>query len=406
MPASDHSSHHIIFFFQKNLKGLFWSALLRNTAVSLISVFSLIFIFKVGMGSALLFPMLSVLHRGMLWIVLYVLSIRLVVVFSILPLSRLVPKVGLSTSIILGNIAIAVKYAILIFAKDYPYLIFVAALFHGLEICLYWPAYHTIFATKVSFSKIGRSVSTISVTMKIIHAISPLLSAFLIVSYGFPVIFCIATMLIVLSIFPLLSLTRIKISTVPSLKNCGVWMCSLVKQRVIIAGTGKYLHDVATELWPIYILIVFGSLTKVGFVFSFAFVVAVIFSIFSGWYVDHKKSRILFYISGLGLALGWILRMLAMKFSIFVAAEIIDKTAGGFYFPTYDSFFYSLSKRFSTFEFHVYQEFILSLLAIFIWIGIGALVYMSQIWSLLPVLGFVGAMLSVLMYSSYQYGNT
>lgn len=401
MSSFHHASHHTLFFFQKSLKELFWSSLLRQSALAFVTIFSFVYVYTLAIEwNFFSFVPVTNGQRGLLAVALYVVLLRGLVTFLTLPLSRIAVSVGLTTTIAIANIFMIAKYVAFFFMIQHWIWFFVALTCQAIELSLYWPSYQTLFVSLASVGKFGRDLGSFQMMLKVLHAVLPAVAGVVIVLFGYPIIFLIACGLIVISNIPLLRLKTRAIVGKTSVKGLQVWTRKHAHKRAMIATIGLYLQDAVTELWPLYVLLILGSILHVGLLFSAASMLAVILAYFAGWYSDHTKKPTLFFISGGIVSLTWLGRAVFSVVTGIAILEVIDKLSASFLVPSFDTRLYEQSKHDTPFTFYTYREVVLSFYATLIWIIFFFLFLLfTSAWFVLFIVASVGVLFSLLIGS-------
>jgi MFS family permease len=337
----------------------------------------------------------------MLTVVADVLILRLAELVVIIPLAQVASKMGLPKAAILGNFLMALRYALLALSTQFPYLIFSAAIVQGIEISAFTPAYDTMFSSRASRGKVGRDVGAFTFILKLSYALLPVLAGGLIVTFGFAAAFAGAMAFLILSNVPLLSISWKEKLTYPTIRHFFRWTRKEADPRILLALAGKYFNDVGAELWPIYLIIIFGKVERLGVIMSIALLVSLVITYFSGWFVDHSKKNIPFILGGVLLALFWILRMNMTLITMILALEIAQRVVESFFYPSFDAYMYRISKQLDTFSFHVYREAFTCMASLLVWTILGSLfLFYGTIWNWIFILGAVGIALSTLLYTT------
>lgn len=405
MPITHLGRHHTLFFFQKSLRNLFWASFLRESGFSLVGIFTLIYIFRLGSGRLFFdWPSLTQTQVGLLTVVIYVLILRTSALLSVFPSARIASIVGLPISAVIGNMLAAGKFAVLAASIANPWLIFLAAALQGLQIVSFEPAYNTMFAHQASFSKVGRDVGAFTFILRLTHALLPAVAGTLILGFGFSVAFVGSMTLLLLSNIPLLFMRWHEVLPPPSLRAFFSWYGNQLDRRVFTAICGKYVADVVLELWPIYLILLFGQIEQVGLLISLALFISLITTYLSGWYIDHTKKNIPFVAGGVFIAIFWIGRIGITALSLVLSLEVAQKIVESFFNPSFDVTLYKIAKHLKTYEFYVYKEVALSLVSLFFWSALGVIFFVfGAVWDWLFIVAALGIITATILYTTKQY---
>lgn len=402
MSVSHHTHHQVLFFFQKSLRNLFWSSFLRQSGLSLVDLFTAVYLYRVGATHFFFqIPGLSDFQQGILTVIVYTLALRLAALSTIFPIAKLASRVGLPRIAIFGNILMALRYALLALSVTFPSVIFLAAIVQGIEVAGFIPAYETMFSRLASKSKVGRDVGAFTFVLRLTHSLLPAVSGILIVSAGFQAAFVAAMVFLLLSCLPLVSMRGRQELAYPSPTRFLSWFRREGDPVVWIAIAGRYLSDIASWLWPIYLVLLFGNIERLGLLMSVSLFISLIVTYFSGWYVDHNKRNTLFLVGGVLLSLFWIGRIGLVVVQLVVVLEIAQKIVESFFAPSFDAHVYRISKRLDTYAFHVYKEVMLSVIGVLYCTFLGFLfLFYGAVWGWVFMFGAVGILLTSLLYTS------
>ncbi len=403
MSVSSRGHHHILFFFQKSLRQLFWSSFLRQTGFALVDIFTFIYFYRLGIDNGFFSTIVKTpFQQGVLTVVADVLVLRLVEAIVLFPISSYASRLGLPKAAILGNVLMAIRYGLLAFSFHYPVLMFSAAIVQGVESSVFGPAYDTMFAKRASSSKVGRDVSSFTFILRLTSALIPAFAGGLIVTLGFQAAFIGATTMLLLSNIPLLSIRWHEQLATPSYTDFVAWYRNRVDLRIVVAIAGRYISDVGFELWPIYLILVFGKVERLGLLVSFSLFISLLLTYMSGWFVDHTKKNTTFIVTGFLLAIFWIMRINLTVISIIISLEVVQKIVESFFYPSFDALLYKISKRVETFSFYVYREFLTTLVSIVFWSVLGCVFLLyGEVWNWIFIVCAAGILASTLLYTAH-----
>ncbi len=406
MPRLFHHSLHFEYkLFPKGMKTLYLAHLLRGMSEQLTGLFIPIFLFTMGKSHAFwsFFPNLSSLQRGIFTVCVFYFVVRFFMLFIVIPISRVPKKIGLTKTMILGNVFQAMFYASLFLSQKDQRFLFLAMAFQAIEMSLYWPSYLTQFALRADLRSIGRDVGSITFLDKLVRALIPIVGGTLITFFGFGAGQLISITMLFASISLLLATQETICSYVVTFSEFFQWIKRKDFQKCSLGFFGKYIDDGAFVLWSIYALIFFGTIERVGFVFSCVLFISLTLSYFMGWYLGKHKGKMLLFLSGGTLSALWILRMFVQSIWHFIFVDVIDKLAISVYQPIFDTLFLRKSREKAAFHFLVYREVIISFSALFFWLIVFLCFALPLQWFGLFVFGSFGVLLSLLMHWSSTY---
>lgn len=383
------------------MRPLFFATLMRSMADQAVGVFTPLFLFQIG-KSLPIFPAFarSPFLSGIGLVILYYFFQRLVVLLVTFPYTRIMYRIGYMWSMLLGNVFVCGVYLGFHLAKTHPLFLILSFVCGAGDLVVYWIAHDTLFATELRQREIGRGVGALAFLTKLIQIVMPAIGGVGIVVFGYSSVFALGVMLILLSCIPLLFLPHIRIESKPLFSELRAWLQERRFQRFCGVLVGKYMEIIATLLWPIFVLLIVGKVSRVGFIFSFVLFLSLILTYIAGWYVDHSKRGRIFIASGLILSCTWLARMFARGIWDIVGIELVDKLTSSFYSPCFDALLYKRAKGKKAFAFHAYKEVIYSCIALVLWSCVVGIFLIPSPWTAIFFLGAFGALLSLFIDSS------
>lgn len=384
--------------FSLRFRILFFSKLLHSSGLQLTLLFLPLFLFQIGSETQLLdFLAFSSFQKGMLVVGGYFLLQRLWVLIWSVPASQIISWLGVRNGMIVGQMLNICTLIIFTYVKHFPELLFVTALIEGLKICFFWNSYYALLSTTAVYRNMGRSVGTIEFFTKLLHVMIPTFSAFLILNFGFNSVFIIGIVLHIVSAIVLLWLEQPSQFAPVTWKEFFHWIRERDYQVLSIAHAGKYIVEALQLLWPFFILLLLGSVEKVGFLYSLVLFSSLLITYFSGWYFDHSKNRQPFNLSGAFLSLLWLGRMFISGLWSIVIVDTIEKLASSVFIPFYESIFLRRGKGNHALSYFAYREVILSLAGIGFW-GVFMIYFLFfDSWRGFLIFGFLGMWASLQM---------
>lgn len=380
------------------MRPLFYSSLLYSIADQMVGLFLPLFLFDVGKRLTFFTAYgISPFVSGILFVALYYALQRVVVLVTVFPLGKMIKQIGYVSSMVLGTLFLCGNYLGFYFAREDPKYVVVSFVCGGISMVLYWIAHDSLFAHEINSHEIGRGVGALTFLTKALHIAVPALSGLVIIYWGYSVLFAIGIIFLVLSCFPLLFIPVTHVHRSPTFRQFLLWLQERRFQKFAIAQVGKYMDIIALLMWPVYVLFVVGKVERVGYFYSLVLFLTLILTYVAGWFVDHKKGKKAFVLSGTVISVIWIVRLFVRGVWDLLGVEFIEKLAGSIYGPCYDSFLCSRSKGKSVLAFNVYKEFLLSIDATILWVAVMVLFLLPIAWTSIFLLGAVGMILSLLL---------
>jgi hypothetical protein len=151
-------------------------------------------------------------------------------------------------------------------------------------------------------------------------------------------------------------------------------------------------------LWPLFVLLLIGSVDKVGFLYFVVFFVSLLLTYFSGWYVDHSKGRRPFSLSGIILSGVWFVRAFVSSAWSIITIDVFQNLAESVFNPFYDSIMLRRSKGSTSLSYFTYREIIVSVSGILFWIIFVIFFLVSSSWRGFVMFGAITVLMSMQLY--------
>jgi len=227
---------------------------------------------------------------------------------------------ALQVSVILGALYYIVFYFIDKNNSVYliPLAIFVVVLYR----LFYWLPYHIDFAKFTTRDNRARQVSVFRATRLATGIFIPLIAGFIIVRFGFDVLFVIAIILYLVSGIPYLTIPRTREKFSWSWIETWRQFFSKKRRRMILAYAAEGAeYQVGIVIWPIFIYqLLKGNYLYVGVVSTLIIAVAVVLQLALGKFIDLKapKEKVLRW-GSLFYSVGWVIKIfITTAFHIFI----------------------------------------------------------------------------------------
>lgn len=283
-------------------------SLIRLFAVSIFQLFSGLYLFQIMRGLGLT-PSASLAITALFFSVLY-----LSTAISIVPALWLISKKGLKFAVFWGNMCLIGFYVILYLGRSDPIFLFIAALLGGLEIALYWIAYHIYFSELTDDKKQGEELSIGAVLSAVVLIAGPAFGGLIISLGGFGSVFLVIMVLLFVAIFPLKYLPKNKDTVSIDILKIARSLSPKKELKSFLALFGLGVGGTTNEVfWPIYIFPILMGFAGVGLMGSLSAIVASIASIAFGLLIDkYGAKNILKIISPLD-SIVWILKAIVVS---------------------------------------------------------------------------------------------
>lgn len=305
------------FNYRKNeLKPLLLSGAARRVAVTLISIFSPIYIYQIGQKYNLdsRYAIIIVL----LYYVIAILSKIISLSFS----ENLSQKIGFK-SMIWASFAPFVLFILsLACASLWPYLFISAAIFWGIHVGFFWWGYHGYFIKEGDDDHFGLNIGEARFLETAVAVLSPFLGALIISFLGFNALYIFSGVFMGIALLLLgkdherRQRRDIKFSEV----------ISLIKSHksISLAYVGSSAETILYMIiWPLFLFRFFGQVISLGAVVSVSVFFAAIFSLALGRWVDRQGERRIISIGAPLVTLSWIIRIVKKSLPFFILADSV-----------------------------------------------------------------------------------
>lgn len=273
--------------------------------------------------------------------------------------AKLVADIGIKHSILLSNFFTVLFYLGLIYIND---LLFVLLPFvYGFAMLTFNYAYHTKFYLHSKKASRGKSVANMSILLLIAAAAAPYVGGHL-AEINFMYAFGFGAFLILISAIPLFLSKDNKVKLKFDSLNLANYVFSK-KFRGNFLSFGGYAVEslIQRTLWPLFLIIIIGSLEKTGLVVSLSFVFSIVIYYFAGKVIDKfnrykilKWGSILYFFS-------WIAKIFATSFKKILFINTYANFSQKILYLSFSAHGYDLARKNNFFEFIVAREVIFNL---------------------------------------------
>ncbi len=297
--------------FPRDFKILCIYELMRNIAIGMTGIFLPIFFFQK-------------FSKSIFWVIIFYWLSYLLFLFFVPLGAKIMSRIGLKKSMIIGRVIVLFFYLSLVFFQDNLTLLFIFSQIILLIFRIfYWVPYHTDFAKFTDGKMRGREIAFLRAGVYIAGIISPFLAGLILSFYNFNVLFVVAIFIFASSIVPLswLSETREKFSF--SYFQTFRILFKRYNWRMLVAYASDGAQSfVGMVIWPVFIFqLLRGNYEVVGGISALIVLATVLLQLVVGGLTDKtKKKNVLKWGSAL-YSLGWVFRgFVNTAFNIFLAS--------------------------------------------------------------------------------------
>jgi len=341
---------------------------------------------------------LTALQIGIFNIAILHLLSRLVAFISAIWVAQQTIKLGTKHAFIMGHISYALFVAFLFLSQSNPYWIFLAVMIDGFQINYFWNSYHYSLSRNSDHHKIGSNLGIINFLLNLITMISPALGGLIITGLGYSNLFLLGLVLIIIALIFAILMDNVKVRDKISWEEFSTWMMEPGFRRLGTTFVGRYFNDGMLQMWPLYIFILLGTSAKVGFLYSFSLILAMLISYSVGAVIDKRKNRKPFIVSAGILSFFWIIKSFVVGFWSIVVVNTLDRITSSFHWLFFDRVWIARGKGREGLSYFTYRQMITSAAAIMFWSLVFFLFYFfGEAWVSLFLIAAVGVLLTLLV---------
>lgn len=396
-------SHHLHLPFyhiddSRNMRLLFATRIIRDI-VNKVSLFFLpIFLFQLGQNIEFLSQLgLQSFQKGAIILGgFYFLAKILSFIFGI-PLGNLIQKIGYHKAFTYSYLLRLIEFLALYFSVQQPLLLLVAIVLEAIQSNIFWCSYLTILSKNALKNNIGKDLSLLQFALQIIATVIPA-GAGLIASWlGLEVLFLLGFTGTLIAFIFASQMTLNNDQSRVSWKELKTWFADATFSKLAVAQAGRYIHDSILFLWPLYVYLIFGTVEKVGFLYTISLFLVLTITVFGGTYVDRSKTKKPFYMSGGVMSFLWLCRIQAFSVVSIALIDAFDKLLSNFHWLYYDTIFLRRGKGKKALAYFVYTEMANTLATATFWLLFLIFFLFFNSWTAIFIFAAIGVMMSTLI---------
>lgn len=345
------------------MRPYYLNGMLRSLVFALVGIFTPVYIYQL-LG---LWPVLG-----------YYALLRLTTLVTVLPIARIIERIGFRRSIAVSIIFLAGSLAGLLGAtQDVRYLV-VAAMLSGINVGFYWVARNSAVAQDSQARRVGSQMGIMTSVEAGATVLGPLTAGLVIERWGFPALYTLAIVILVISVIPLWGMHAHVHRNGASWRGFWRWVGSrgYFHNAVGIAGRAVDEYAIAV-LWPLAVYLLNIRVGVVGGIFSTVAIVGLAVRLVTGIIFDRLRVRRdwsdewLYGLSVTGSSILWLMRLGVSSVGAVLGVDL----AGAIFGTTYSSLAVDYQqlggKRMGSIAYWVYGEMVASA-AILVWLGVVA----------------------------------
>jgi MFS family permease len=264
--------------------------------VSLISLYVPIFMYQRGF---------SISHILMF----FVIAAIYYTVFSI-PSSKISSRFGVKHTMLMSLPLLVVYYLGLNYLNPGSILYYILPGVASAHSALFNIAYHLNFIQHADRDKTARQMTVLSIISSAVQFVSPFLGALIIINSGFGANFILGSVIILLSMLPLLLTEDVHEPMSFSVKDICKYMISRKYLPMNLSYLGYAVESIISRLlWPVFLIVILKTVTMVGGIVSLTSFFTIITMYFIAKLADKWDKRKLIKIGTILHFFGWLGRL-------------------------------------------------------------------------------------------------
>jgi MFS transporter, YQGE family, putative transporter len=230
--------------------------------------------------------------------------------------AKLINRLGLNNSLRLSLLLFAIYFLCLYFLKyNLLGMSILALVVLTFARTFFWMPYHTDLAIFTDKKDRGKSISLLWATSTFLGVVMPVISGFLIGSFGYSLVFILAIFSYICAIFPLLALPPSHETYVWSYWQTFRQFLSRKNRKLMLANMANGAeNEIGVVVWPIFIWqILAGNYLSVGAISSLIIFVTIALQLGAGTYADKFDKRRMMHWGSLFYAIGWLAKVFVLS---------------------------------------------------------------------------------------------
>jgi MFS family permease len=208
---------------------------------------------------------------------------------------------------------VAILFSGLFLIPVYPSILYIVALFSGLEAAFFWIPYNILTIRKTEETNTGTSLAFMYNVGSVAGILVPGIAGFIIVAYGYNILFIIALVFLVLSIIPVLSLRHEK----TDFKFSWSHIREVVRENkhFIVPEILDNLGQDAQVIWTLFLFITALSVFDIGILGVISSLVGIIVVHITGRLIDKSDKKKIVRFGAIATTITWLLSYLVSIYS-------------------------------------------------------------------------------------------
>ena len=343
----------------------------------MVTLFGVVFIYRLG----------GTMYQGLLFLLGFYGTQRLMVMAELPFLPRILPKIGFRW-LITGSLVFELL-KVLCFAltkSTSVWFLLPASIFGSLYLAGYELGFHGLFLSDNDNRKLGEQISRFDVLQNIGLMMVPFFMGALIDVYGFGVLFAFSAVILGLSIIPLLIMRKHKH---PKHAYSFTQVSDLVVAEPEFTGSVSLWYvtmAVSEYFWPVYIVFLGKGFAFLGGLRSLVLLGSSISVYMLGRFYDRRPLKRVFLGASIVEALMWVVRFSASSAIGLVVSDVTGKVMNPVWWMKIRRYELEIGERVEKMVFSVAHELMVSVgLLVGLMVGVWLLVLSGGQWQFLAI---------------------
>jgi MFS family permease len=342
------------------LTALYWNIFLRGMGMSMLGLFTPIFIFLIGQKT-------GGLVQGLRLVVVYLVIQRLLLALVTVPVAKLVNRLGFRLSVLLGSSLTIFYYLLPTVFDESVWLVIAMALVTVLSIPFYWLSRHSMLALDGTKGEWGKEMGAVQLLERGGAILAPLVGGVIAQIFGFKVLFGVGAVIIFLSSVPLFFMKHHQRDGDITIKGVFEWF-TRDKRHLFLTTVGEGLDGfVMGFFWPVFVFTAVSSFEVLGGLTSAALLLSLLATFFASKVFDKKRALGGSEDEKVYWTASWLLVLSRLARAVFgsllglFGVDLVGKLVSPYYWVPFGGYLYSAGKKDGGLRFYVAREIFYSL---------------------------------------------
>lgn len=343
------------------LTPMYWNVFLRGLGVSMMGLFTPIFIFLIGQAEGGLID-------GLRLVLIYLFLQRLGISILALGVTKVVAKLGFRISLLLGSVLLVFYYLIPGVWGEQVWVVYLMASISAVAIPFYWLSRHSILSMDGQKGKRGTEVGLVTLLTRGSAMLSPVVGGVILGLFGFKVLFIVGAVIVVFSSVPPFFMDHhVKDGSV-SVKGFLGWAKDKKNLHRLSGFVGEGWEGVVSAFfWPVYIFLIVGSFEVLGGMISAVLLLSSLMVFLAGRVFDRDRAKggmedeKKYWFAGSVLVVLRVLRAFFGTLWGLFGLDLVTKLISPYYWVPFSSYIYSMGQKGKTLSVYAYRSVIYSL---------------------------------------------